>query len=105
MNERNEQEKKSLRQRLAHRYGEASMRRGGDTVVLHGVSGATVYGCRRIVYYSPREICLELDGRRVSVCGEGLFCASFTAGTVAVRGQVSGARYHGGGEVVGADAL
>ena len=90
MSEQNNQKTKSLRKKLFERYGEVSVFGNRETVVLHGVSGATVYGCRRIVCYSPREIRLQLQGRTVSVCGSGLFCASFTGGTVQVKGCVSG---------------
>ncbi len=84
------QEQKSSRlHRLAGRY-----REGGlftcDTVTIHGTHGATVYGCRRILHYSPSEICLCVGQRMVRVLGEALYCASFTAGAVTVGGKIGG---------------
>ena len=92
MSDRKSMEKQSLRARLAERYGAAG---GKETVVLHGVAGATVYGCQRIVTYSPSEICLQVGRRRLSVLGRGLYCASFTAGTVKVEGCVAGVNWSG----------
>ena len=88
-------EKKDLRTRLAERYGSAGEWRGRETVVLHGVTGATVYGCQRIVTYCPSEICLLVGKRRVCVFGKGLYCASFAAGTVKVLGTVTGVLLNG----------
>ncbi len=82
-------EKSRLRERLAKRYGDAA-NRGGELIVLHGGRGVTVYDCRRILHYSPSEICLRVGARAVSVTGKGLYCTSFSAGTVSVSGQVSG---------------
>ena len=103
MSEQNNQEKKSLREKFFDRYGEMASFGDRETVVLHGVSGATVYGCRRIVCYSPKEIRLQLQQRTVSVCGNGLFCASFTGGTVQVKGRLSGVSF-GEEKGEGADA-
>ena len=90
MSDREGMEKKSLRQGLSERWGEAGAWRGKETVVLHGMTGATVHGCKRIVYYSPSEICLQVASRRVALRGRGLYCASFSAGTVKVEGLLSG---------------
>lgn len=64
-----------------------------DTVVLRGEKSATVYGCRKILWYSPERICLLVEGRGVSVTGRSLYCASFSAGTVTLVGEVLGAVY------------
>ena len=45
--------------------------------------------------YSPTEIRLQVGGRRLSVLGCGLYCASFAAGTVRVEGCVSGVHWLG----------
>jgi hypothetical protein len=92
MSDRNSMEKANFRTRLTRRYGAACNR---ETVVLHGDRGATVYGCRRIVTYSPTEIRLQVGGRRLSVQGCGLYCASFAAGTVRVEGCVSDVHWLG----------
>ncbi|MBE6589098.1 MAG: hypothetical protein E7643_02860 [Ruminococcaceae bacterium] len=64
-----------------------------DTAVLHGERGATVYGCRRILCYSPERICLCIGKRHVFVQGKGLICTSFNAGCVTVEGQLEGIGY------------
>ena len=64
-----------------------------DTVVLCGQRGVTVYGCRKILFYSPREIRFSLGKIALSVVGERLYCSSFTGGTVTVNGHVSGVSY------------
>ena len=61
-----------------------------DTAVLRGESGASVYGCRRILHYSPTRICLCLGRRRIAVRGEGMICTSFCGGCVTVSGCVEG---------------
>ena len=86
------EEKNTLRQRLAARYG-ASELSSRELIVLRGRRGATVYGCQRILHYSPREIRLDAGKTGVSVAGERLYCASFTGGTVNVEGNVESVRY------------
>ena len=82
-----------VRQRLRMRYG----REGEEMVVLRR-EGATVYACRRILRYSPEEICLQVGKRVISLLGEGLFCVSFSGGTVSVSGRISSVRYPNGAE-------
>lgn len=59
-----------------------------DTAILHGERGATFYGCRRILRYSPERICFCIGKKHVFVCGKGLLCTSFNAGCVSVEGQI-----------------
>ena len=91
------EEKSSLKKRFAARYG-SSVLTARELVVMRGRSCVTVYGCQRILHYSPREIRLDAGRRGVSVTGERLYCASFTAGTVNVEGVVEGVRYFAIGE-------
>ncbi len=86
------EEKKGIRQRLAVRYG-ASGLLSKELIVLRGRCGATVYGCQRILHYSPKEIRLDAGRVGVAVSGERLYCASFTGGTVNVEGYVESVRY------------
>lgn len=60
-----------------------------DTAVLRGDREATIYNCRRIVHHSPTRICLCLGRVSLTVTGEGLYCTSFSAGTLTVRGRVT----------------
>ncbi len=64
-----------------------------DTAVLHGERGATVYGCRRILCYSPERICLCVGKRHLFVRGTDLICTSFNAGCVSVEGRLEGIGY------------
>ncbi len=89
-----EKEKWGLRQRLAARYG-ARSQGGGGCVVLQGQRSVTVYDCRKILEYSPKEIRLAVPKRTLSVMGERLFCPSFAAGTVTVEGYITGVVYVG----------
>ena len=64
-----------------------------DLIVMQGTYRATVYGCHKILLYSPCEIRLLSRKRVVSVLGEGLYCAAFSAGTVTVVGKITGVSY------------
>ena len=90
------QEKKThpegMLRRIKARYTEAAIV-PRDTVVLNGRQSVTVYGCQRILFYSPCEIRLKVRDSALSVVGERLYCSSFTAGTVTVVGRVEGVRY------------
>ena len=74
--------------RLSARYGEGRGTHGTDMVVIRGDRWVTVYSCRRILCYSPDEICLQTANRVISVCGADLYCTSFSGGTVNVRGKI-----------------
>ena len=90
MSERSNGERQGIYRRLAARYGDAAGRCDREIIVIHGRQGVTVHGVRRIALYSPCEIRLCVGRRTVSIRGERLFCASFSAGTVTVSGQVMG---------------
>ena len=59
-----------------------------DSVVLHGDSGITVYGCRRILHYSPTRICLQAGKRQIRIEGKDLLCTAFSAGSVKGSGEI-----------------
>ena len=84
--------KKSLYERLTGIKDRVSVGTR-DMVVLRGKRGGTVYGCRKILQYSPIEIRLQLSGTVVSLEGQSLYCTSFGAGTVTVEGDVHRATY------------
>lgn len=83
-------EKKRGRMRLPWEMGEFL---GADTAVLRRGGGAAVYGCHRILSYSPTRICLAVGKRRVTVFGDSLLCTSFSARCVTVEGEVEGIHY------------
>ncbi len=94
--EKTERRSGGLLTRLRKRYGSPSLLPDRELVILRGRRGATVYGCRKILAYSPREILLSLGREAVLVEGERLYCSSFTASTVTVEGDVRGVSYRDG---------
>ena len=79
--------KKGLRHRIAERYKQP---RQSDLILLRGQGSATVYGCRRILHYSPERISLQGGGRVVILEGKGMICTSFSGGSASVRGRILG---------------
>ncbi len=77
-----------LRTRLSEKYGNQAQCRAGEMTVIQGDRRVTVYGCRRILHYSPTQIRLCVGKREVTVTGECLFCQSFCAGAVTVCGYI-----------------
>ncbi len=84
---------KGLRERLRERYGASPIAGDRETVVLQGRRQVTVHGCRRILQYSPIEIRVSLGREALSIEGERLYCDSFGAGCVTVRGEVRRVSY------------
>ena len=68
----------------------------GETVALYGDRRVTVWGCRRILGYSPKEIRLQMKHRRVIVRGEGLICSCFSGGCTTLQGLICGVELEGG---------
>ncbi|MBQ1230390.1 MAG: YabP/YqfC family sporulation protein [Clostridia bacterium] len=87
-----QREEKSSKQRGRQRFRMRFAGNDGEMVVLRS-EGATVYACRRILRYSPEEIRLQVGQRVISLLGEGLFCGSFSGGTVSVRGRIASVSY------------
>ena len=87
-----EQEKKSVnwKRRLIERYRQPSP---NEVIVLRGQRSATVYGCQRILLYSPDRICLRTGKKKAVIVGKNLICASFTGGAVTVIGTVFGVSF------------
>ena len=83
----------SIKERLSARYGSHAARQRGGMVVLHGQRAVTVYGCRKILSYSPWEIRLCVEKRELSVLGEGLLCTCFSSGSATVEGKIDGVLY------------
>ena len=78
--------------RLVRRYqtGSSAVR---ERVTMDGQCRVTVYGCLRILVYSPTEIRLMLAKEELSVLGRELYCSSFSAGAVTVEGLIGGVLY------------
>lgn len=81
---------RTLRKRIACycRQPEAA-----DTLILRGRSRATVYGCRRILQYSPACIRLRVGKRTLAVFGGELVCSSFSGGALTVFGRIDAVRF------------
>ena len=85
--------KGSMRKTLSARYGSASVGRRGGVVVLRGQRAVTVYGCRKILSYSPCEIRLCVEKSELFVVGDDLLCTCFSAGSATVEGRIDGVFY------------
>jgi len=85
------------------RYDMRGLLERRDLIVLRGQSHATLYGCRRILLYSPSEIRLCIGKREVSLVGERLLCTCFSAGSVTVEGHIVSVQYHTSAETGGTD--
>lgn len=93
MKEQQENRKKGFKARIVERYGGAAILPNRETVVLHGGRSVTVYGCRKILQYSPIEIRISLGKVDLSIEGNALYCDSFGAGCVTVCGSVERVSY------------
>ena len=87
-----EQEKRgeNWKKRLIERYRQPSP---NEVIVLRGQRSATVYGCQRILLYSPDRICLRTGKKKAVIVGKNLVCASFTGGAVTVVGVIFGVAF------------
>ena len=91
-----DEKREGMRGRLLARYGSGSSLRNGGLVVLRGQRAVTVYGCRKILLYSPCEIRLCVEKRELSVLGTHLLCTCFSAGSATVEGCIDGIFYKTG---------
>ena len=66
----------------------ADISSGGLRLDLRGRHTLTVYGCRRIVDFSPTEILLSMEDCGLLVEGERLTCTSYLAGAVGIEGCI-----------------
>ena len=66
----------------------ADLSSGGLRLDLRGRNTLTVYGCRRIVEFSPARIRLATDTCDLVVEGERLSCISYLAGAVGIEGCI-----------------
>ncbi|MBQ8431331.1 MAG: YabP/YqfC family sporulation protein [Clostridia bacterium] len=82
-------DRRSLRQRVADRCRQP-MEVFENLVVWRGQTCVTVYGCRRILQYTPTRICVLAGKRRLEIFGEQLICAAFCAGAITVKGRIHG---------------
>ena len=91
-------EEKQKKKGFRERYGMRELLERRDLIMLSGQTRATLYGCRRILLYSPCEIRFCIGKKEVSVLGDHLICTCFSAGSVTVEGCISSVVYHPHGE-------
>ena len=84
--------KQSWRQAIVRRYAQP---RQTDLVVLRGQRSVTVYGCRRILQYSPERIRLQSGKRIVALDGRDMICTAFSGGSASVKGRIRGVFFLG----------
>lgn len=84
--------KKGWRGRLAEKYAQP---RREDLIVLRGQGSGTVYGCRRILHYSPERILLQSGKRIVEISGRGMICTAFSGGSASLKGRILGVSFVG----------
>ena len=61
--------------------------------VMRGDREVVVYGCKKILLYTPQEIRLAIKKQCLCVCGADLFCTSISGGAVTVEGRIAAIRY------------
>lgn len=66
----------------------ADLSSGGLRLDLRGRNTLTVYGCRRIVDFSPTGIRLAMENCDLLVEGKRLTCTSYLAGAVGIEGCI-----------------
>ena len=61
---------------------------GGLSVEIRGRYRLYIRGCRRILQYSPEEMCFQMKKCVLKICGHGLICHSFLSGAVGIEGRI-----------------
>lgn len=62
---------------------------GSFRLEMHGDAEVLVSGCKKILEYDHTRIRLELKGRGMVICGEGLECMTYLDGTVEIKGTIT----------------
>lgn len=91
----------SLLERLAVQFDVPSdVLNGGIRLDMRGRNTLMVYGCTRILDFSPCEIRLSLKDCMLVVGGERLICTSYLAGAVGIEGFIRSVCFGDGEEGV-----
>lgn len=89
--------KRSLTEWVSTRFDiPADLVSGTGTVELRGRNNLTIRGCRRILKYSPTEMCFRMRGDCLTVRGKRLVCTSYLWGAVVIDGEVDSLSFDGG---------
>ena len=81
------------RSRRGHGVSRAAALFDDRLIILRGESEMTVHGCKKILQYSTERICLLMRGRQLCICGNGLFCTSFSGGVITLEGRIDSVCY------------
>ena len=71
---------------------------GEVRVELRGKNQVFVYGCRRIITYSPTLIALAVKGDELSIEGKRLVCTAYHGGAISIEGVILSLSFQGGKE-------
>ena len=64
-----------------------------DSLEMRGTRELMVRECRHIIHYADEEIRLALKEYVLIIRGEGLYCTSYSGGTVCVDGNIEGLKF------------
>ena len=86
-------EGESARERLKRALDLEGLSYLGDLLEMRGTQELDARGCEGILLYS--ETCIKLSMKKyvLNIEGEGLFCSSYLAYTVRVRGEIASLRF------------
>ncbi len=56
-------------------------------------SSIYIYGCRRILEYSPCRVVISLCGDALEICGEGLMPSFFHNGAISLTGNIRNVKF------------
>lgn len=92
------QEKRSFAEWASAKFDiPADLFPGAGTVEMRGRNSLTIRGCRRILKYTPTEMCFRMQKDRLCVRGKRLICTSYLYGAVVVDGEVDSVSFVEGG--------
>lgn len=66
---------------------------GDFRLEIRGRNTLIMYGCRRILKYTPEEIVISAKGFAVSIGGQRLICSTFHNGVISIEGYISSTRF------------
>lgn len=64
-----------------------------DVLEMRGTRELTIRECRNIIHYADEEIRLALREYILIIKGNGLYCTSYSGGTIRVDGMISDLKF------------
>lgn len=80
--------KERLGRKIKRAFGIDEILGETDTLEMRGARELTVRECHHIIHYGEEEIRLSLKEYILIIQGEGLYCTSYSGGTVCVDGRI-----------------